>query len=111
MRIRKIKVIEIQKKVNYLITLSETKKRQLDMQREKSRDKFLYSYKDTPRNSMHSRTMKICYGRIDFVFSYLFFLYLQLLSFLLKEEDYDPIMDSSKYLPVYGFKMVLLRCE
>jgi hypothetical protein len=24
---------------------------------------------------------------------------------------YDLIMDSSKYLPVYGFEMVLLRCE
>ncbi len=35
MRIRKIKVIEIQKQVNYLITLAETKKRQLDVQREK----------------------------------------------------------------------------
>jgi hypothetical protein len=69
MRIRKIKVIEIKKKVNYLITLSETKKRQLDMQREKSRDKFLYSYKDTPRNSVYNRTLRICYCRIDFVFS------------------------------------------
>jgi hypothetical protein len=55
--------------------------------------------------------MKMCYCRIDFAFSYLFFLYLQLLSFLLKEKDYDPIMNSSKYLPVYSFKMVLFRLD
>jgi len=32
---KKIKAIEIQKKVNYIITLAETKKRQLDVQKEK----------------------------------------------------------------------------